>query len=160
MSISEDRAVLQDGTTIETREERLAAGADELAGARGSIAATPNALLIASGALLTAGLTAILLAWAGASRSTIIEEQVPYLISGGLLGVALSVVGALAFFTHWLTVQVREARAHDAARAAEHAELLAEVRALRQDLARSEESNGTARSAQRGRQVRRASSGS
>ena len=59
---------------------------------------------------MTTGLSIILLGWFGAARSTIVEEQIPYLISGGLLGVALATIGALTLFAHWLTVLVRENR--------------------------------------------------
>ena len=41
------------------------------------------------------GLAAILLGWAGASRSILMEEQLPYLISGGLFGLALAFIGAI-----------------------------------------------------------------
>ena len=147
-------AALDGGTSIEAREDRLAAGADELAGKRTTVVGGRNVLVIASGALVTAGLTAILLAWAGASRSTIIEEQVPYLISGGLFGLALATVGAMTYFAHWITVLVREAREHEAARVRHHEELMAALR-------RSEEvSDGPSRSAQRARPLRRAPGGS
>ena len=39
-----------------------------------------------------------------------VEAQVPYLISGGLLGVALATIGAITFFAHWLTVLITEVR--------------------------------------------------
>lgn len=153
-----DNLVLTAGASIDDREERLANGADELAGKRTAVVGGPNVLLIVSGALVTLGLSAILLAWVGASRSTIIEEQVPYLISGGLLGLALAVVGALAYFAHWLTVLVREAREHEAARAQDHDELMEALRALRDAPRPREEGNGTAGSSQRKRPVRRAQS--
>ena len=153
-----DRDVLVGGSPIDTREQRLADGADELAGKRTAIVGGPNVLLIAAGALTTAGLTAILLAWAGASRSTIIEEQVPYLISGGLLGLALAIVGAMTYFAHWLTVLIREAREHESARARDHNELMETLRALRDATALQEDVNGTARSDRRKRPVRRAPS--
>lgn len=158
MSESADHAVLVGGSPIDTREQRLAEGADELAGKRTAVVGGPNVLLIASGALTTAGLTAILLAWAGASRSTIIEEQVPYLISGGLLGLALAVVGAMTYFAHWLTVLIQEARDHERARAQDHDELMETLRALRDATASQEDINGTARSDRRKRPVRRAPS--
>ena len=152
---TDENLVLTAGASIDDREQRLADGADDLAGKRTSVVGGPNVLLIAAGALVTLGLTAILLAWAGASRSTIIEEQVPYLISGGLFGVALAIVGAMTYFAHWLTVFVREAREHEAARAQDHAELLDALRALRDAPRPREEGNGTARSSQRKRPVRR-----
>ena len=158
MTVTGDSPVLIGGTSIDDREQRLAEGADELTGRRNAIVGNPNVLLIVAGALVTAGLTAILLAWVGASRSTIIEEQVPYLISGGLLGLALAVVGALAYFAPWLTVLVREAREHETARARDHAELMAALRGSPEPLRLQEEGNGTAGSARRKRPVRRAQS--
>lgn len=156
--MSDDIPVLISGASMDDRERRLADGADELAGGRTSVLGGPNVLLVAAGALLTLGLTAILLAWVGASRSTIIEEQVPYLISGGLLGLALAIVGAMTYFAHWLTVFVREAREHEAARAQDHDELMEALRALSGASRLREEGNGTARSSQGQRAVRRAQS--
>ena len=150
--------VLLSGPDPEEREERLAAGADELAGSKSAVVGGKNVLVIASGALVAAGLTAIILAWVGASHSTIIEEQVPYLISGGLLGLALSFVGAITYFAHWLTVAVREARAHEAARARDHTELMEALRSLRDAPDALEANDGTARGAQRERPLRRAPS--
>ena len=155
--MSDDIPVLITGTSIGEREQRLADGADGLAGKRTSVLGGPNVLLVAAGALVTLGLTAILLAWVGASRSTLIEEQVPYMISGGLLGLALAVVGATTYFAHWLTVFVREARDHEAARAQDHDELMEALRGLR-DAPLREEGNGTAGSSRRKRPVRRAQS--
>src|SRR3546814_19754487 len=73
---------------------------------------------------MTSGLCAIVLGWFGASHSTLVEEQVPYLISGGLLGVAMATVGAVTLFAHWLTVMIREARAREASRKDDHIELM------------------------------------
>src|SRR5204863_9193308 len=131
MTVTDDRTSAGVGPPMEEREERLAVGADDLATRRASIVGHRHFLLAASAALMVVGLCAIVIGWVGASRSTLIEEQLPYVISGGLLGVALAVIGALTFFTHWLTVLVREARDHEAARAQDHAELLEAVRALR-----------------------------
>lgn len=148
--------VLVGGPPMEAREERLAEGADGLAVRRPPAIAGANALLVAAGALLTLGLTAILLGWWGAARSTILEEQIPYLISGGLLGVALAIVGALVFFAHWLTVLVREGRAQEAARARDHRELLDELRSLRSALTPTEDPDGAAGSDRGERPIRRA----
>ena len=142
----------------DAREARLADGADRLRRGRRSIVGGPNFLLSVAATLMVFGVTAIVIGWVGAAHSTFVEEQVPYLISGGLLGVALAVVGALVYFAHWLTVLVRRADEHDAARRQEHAELVSALRELRTELARREVGNGTARSAQRERPVRRAPS--
>ena len=136
--------------------ERLAEGAERLAAARPSILAHPRLLVSAAATLMTAGVTAVGLGWLGASRSTLVEEQVPYLISGGLLGVALATIGALALFSHWLTVAVKDARRHEAARREDHLELLEAIKAL----APEGGVDGNARSPRSGRQVRRAPRGS
>ena len=127
MSQSDDRlTVLTGGPSIEDREKRLTEGAEDLAGGkRRSILRHPNFLLIVAGSVMTAGLALILLGWIGAAHSTVIEEQTPYLISGGLLGVALAIIGAVCFFSHWVTVLIREARQHEAARHHDHEELMA-----------------------------------
>jgi hypothetical protein len=128
---------------MDERRERLAEGADGIAAGAGTtgIFGRSRVLLTAAASLMTAGIVAILLGWLGAAHALMIEQQIPYLISGGLLGVALAIVGAVTFFTHWLTVLIREnrereaARRHDheeaeAARRRDHAELLAALRAL------------------------------
>lgn len=125
-----DPSVLTGGVPIEERQAGLAAGADRLAGVRRSLVAHPRFLLTVAASLMTMGVTAIVLGWFGAARSTLLEEQVPYLISGGLLGVALATIGALLLFTHWLTVSIREAREHETARRHDHEELVAAVRSL------------------------------
>lgn len=122
VDVPADRSELLAGTPIEDRESRLAGGADSLAGRR-SLVGGSNVLLVAAATLFTTGLTAIVLGWVGASHSTIVAEQVPYLISGGLLGLALAVAGAITYFAHWQTQLVRDARA-------QHAEVLEALRQL------------------------------
>lgn len=155
----DDRPVLGTGRPIEERESDLAAGADELAGARTSRIEDGRTLLIIAGASMTSGLSAILLGWFGAARSTLIEEQVPYLISGGLLGVALATVGALVFFSYWLTIAVKEARQHETARRQDHIELLEVLRAIARTEG-EEAADGRARGPRRERPLRSAPRGS
>jgi len=125
--MSDERlTVLTGGPSMEERQQRLTDGAETLAGEkRRSILRHPNFLLGVAGTLMTAGLALILLGWLGSAHSTVIEEQVPYMISGGLLGVALAIVGAVCFFSHWVTVLIREARRHEEARHHDHEELMA-----------------------------------
>jgi hypothetical protein len=52
----------------------------------------------------------ILLGWYGASHTPYVFEQVPYLISGGVLGLALAVLGGLFYFAYWITRQIQETR--------------------------------------------------
>ena len=143
-------------TTTDPRTERLREGADELATGQRSLLAHPKFLLGLAAALMTFGLTAILLGWAGAAHATFVEEQIPYLISGGLLGVALATIGALTLFTHWHTVSIREARQREAMRKQDHIELMEALAALTGAMDRREEDDGTARSPRAERPVRRA----
>ena len=161
MTVPDEPDVLVNGTPIEEREARLAEGADDLATHRASVLAHRNTLVVVAAALTTTGLTAILLAWFGAAQSTLVEEQIPYLISGGLLGLALAVIGALTYFAHWLTVLVRQAQEHEARRAEDHAALMAELRTWRDERAPEAEieevNNAPARSPRRTRPLRSAS---
>lgn len=104
--------ILDGGPPIEVRDERLEAGAASIAEGRrsGSIVLNERFLVALAGAFMSAGLVAIVLGWVGASRSILVVKQIPYLISGGLLGVALATIGGLMFFTHWLAAILRENR--------------------------------------------------
>ena len=56
-----------------------------------------NARLLVTFALLGAGIVFVILGWYGAAHTNILTEQIPYLISGGLLGLGLIIVaGVLA----------------------------------------------------------------
>lgn len=55
-------------------------------------------------ALVAAGLIALLLGWIGMSETVLTFQQLPYLLSGGLLGFALITVGAAL----WLSADVRD----------------------------------------------------
>lgn len=59
-------------------------------------------LAIVSAVLLPLGLSIIVLGWYGASHTPYLFEQLPYLISGGLLGLGLAVVGGLLYFGSWV----------------------------------------------------------
>ncbi|HJP65366.1 MAG TPA: hypothetical protein VKA30_03580 [Actinomycetota bacterium] len=67
-------------------------------------------LMVLGGALIVAGLAAIILGWYGAAHTPYGFEQFPYLISGGLLGMALTILGGLFYFAFWLTKQIQESR--------------------------------------------------
>lgn len=68
-------------------------------------------LMVLGGVLAPLGLIAVLLGWFGASHTPNSFEQIPYLISGGLLGLGFVFLGGFLYFTHWVTVLVRESRA-------------------------------------------------
>ena len=161
MTTPERFEVLDGGPSTDEREARLVSGADELVEdrSRPSVLAHPHFLLAVAGTLMTLGVSVILIGWSGAANSTVVEEQVPYLISGGLLGVALVTIGALTLFSHWLTVSIREARDREAARRRDHDELMDALRDLTGALAQEETRDGRARGNRPQRPVRRAPGG-
>jgi hypothetical protein len=71
-------------------------------------------LLVVGGVLMPLGVILILLGWAGAARTPLPFEQNDYLISGGILGLALVVAGGFTYFAYWQTVRIRESRAQAA----------------------------------------------
>ncbi len=54
--------------------------------------------------LVVGGLVAVVVAWVLASNTILTFEQIPYLMSGGLIGVCLVAVGA----TLWLSADLRD----------------------------------------------------
>lgn len=67
-------------------------------------------LLAAAVILFPLGLVFIFLGWYGAAHTGRLYAQIDYLISGGLLGVALSVAGGFMYFGYWLSRQLGESR--------------------------------------------------
>ena len=72
-------------------------------------------LFAAGGALVVAGLLAIIVGWVGTSRTVLVAGQIPYLVSGGLLGLGLVFIGGFLYFGHWVAVMARENRESTAA---------------------------------------------
>ena len=56
------------------------------------------------------GVLLVIAGWYGASHTTRLFEQIPYLTSGGMLGIALACIGAALYFGYWLTRLVGHAR--------------------------------------------------
>jgi hypothetical protein len=81
-------------------------------------------LAVVSAVLLPLGILVILLGWYGAAHTPYLFEQVPYLISGGILGLGLAVVGGMVYFGSWIARGAAEQRA----KSDEVAELLREIR--------------------------------
>lgn len=67
-----------------------------------SSAGTEQRLLLVGAALMPVGLVLVLVGYLGASGTTELSSQVPYLISGGLLGLGLTIVGATLFLRYSL----------------------------------------------------------
>lgn len=81
-------------------------------------------------ALLPIGLTAILLGYLGVASHGLVFLQIPYVISGGLLGVGLLFAGGTIYLASWVS------RA-SAAQREQNDELIAAVRALQGSLGRA-----------------------
>jgi hypothetical protein len=101
--------------TLAERDERFAEGVRTLRVGRASVVLSERILLVLGGILAPLGLAAILLGYVGASGSGYEFEQIPYLISGGLLGLGLVFIGCFFYFAHWLTQLVKEHREQSAA---------------------------------------------
>lgn len=66
---------------------------------------------LVGGGLLVGGAVLVLLGWYGAAHTSRVYLQVPYLISGGLLGVVAAFAGGSLYFASWVTRLVHEERA-------------------------------------------------
>ena len=91
------------------RAERLRARAAGLRTRAGS-ADPGRRMLLVGGILLPLGVLLVLIGWLGTARTPLVFEQVPYVVSGGLLGLALVVIGGFLYFSYWQTLVVRALR--------------------------------------------------
>jgi hypothetical protein len=74
---------------------------------RASAPTTEHRLLVAGVVAMPIGLVLILIGYIGASGTTELSSQVPYLISGGVLGLGLVIVGAVLFLRYSLARYLR-----------------------------------------------------
>lgn len=87
--------------------------------ATGGSAAIEARMLVVGMVCVAAGLVAIALGYWGASGTAVLNEQISYLISGGIFGIGVTIVGAglylrfttQRFFRYWLIRLVYEQRA-------------------------------------------------
>jgi hypothetical protein len=77
---------------------------------RGSSIPVERWVALIGAALVAIGIPLIVLGWYGAAHTPYTFEQIPYMISGGLLGLAFVVLGGLFYFAYWMTRQVHETR--------------------------------------------------
>ncbi len=94
-------------TSVSDRQERLALGVSGIR-RRAAGVDVEKLLQVAGSVLLPTGLIVILLGWYGASHTSYDFEQVPYLISGGILGAAMTVAGGFLYFGYWIARLVHE----------------------------------------------------
>jgi hypothetical protein len=67
-------------------------------------------LFLAGAVLVPLGFLVILLGWQGASQTGYVFDQIPYMISGGMIGLGLVLVGSFAYFGYWLTRMFHQQR--------------------------------------------------
>ena len=67
-------------------------------------------LFLAGAVLVPLGVLVMVLGWYGASNTGYLFEQIPYVISGGLIGLGLVIVGSFAYFAYWLTRMFHQQR--------------------------------------------------
>ena len=70
-----------------------------------------TALYVAGAILMPVGVTAIILGWYGAAHTPYEYDQLSYLLSGGLLGLALTFMGGFLYFGAWLARIANDQRA-------------------------------------------------
>lgn len=100
-------------------QQRLAERLSALRRRSSSPVSVERRIALGGGMLAAAGAVLVLLGWYGASRTSRVYLQIPYLISGGLLGVVLAVAGGSAYLASWMTrlVQDQQVRTDEAASA-------------------------------------------
>jgi len=122
---------------VASLQARLAERLVTLRRSTSSPASLDRRIALIGGMLLAAGAVLVVLGWYGAAHTSRVYLQIPYLISGGLLGVVLAFAGGSAYLASWLTrlIHDQQARADDVVAATrETADALRRVEAL---LARS-----------------------
>jgi len=100
---------MSDNGESSERADRLKRDVSRLRGRSGG-GSMERWLMIVGAGLVVIGIPLIVLGWYGASHTPYVFEQVPYLISGGVLGLGLAIVGGLFYFAYWITRQIQETR--------------------------------------------------
>jgi hypothetical protein len=100
---------LEESTPVPTRLQRLAAAVDRARPSRSGRNIRKWMETIGM-SLIVFGFVCILLGWYGAAHSPYLYQEVPYLISGGLLGVALVLAGGIFVRSAHSMRQVEEDR--------------------------------------------------
>jgi hypothetical protein len=90
---------------MEDNQKRVDECKAEIAELRVGVPSSGNErkLLVLGVALIAAGIALVLGGWYGASGEATIAEQFPYLISGGVFGLALVITGAALFARYSMT---------------------------------------------------------
>ncbi|MHB8464139.1 MAG: hypothetical protein ACYDH6_19355 [Acidimicrobiales bacterium] len=67
-------------------------------------------MITAGSALAVVGVALVIVGWIGTSRTILVAGQIPYVVSGGLLGLGLVFLGGFLYFAYWLALLVRQSR--------------------------------------------------
>ena len=68
--------------------------------------------VLAGSVLIPLGVVLILIAWYGAAHARVVQQQIPYLVSGSFVGLGCMVLGGFFFFGHWLYRMYDQAGLH------------------------------------------------
>jgi hypothetical protein len=95
--------------SADSREERLVSVLSKARG-RGGLQVTERWLFTVGAALATAGIMLVIVGWVGTSHTVLVAGQIPYVVSGGLLGLGLVFLGGFMYFGYWMALLVKESR--------------------------------------------------
>jgi uncharacterized membrane protein YcjF (UPF0283 family) len=91
----------------ERRSSVLSQGAAAIRARSGGRLSLDKSLLVFGGILVPLGIGAIVLGWYGVAHTAYGFEQNSYIVSGGLLGLGLVLVGGVACLGSWISRQIR-----------------------------------------------------
>ena len=97
------------------RHQALAEGIRRIRVGGGTLNLGERTLMVLGGIIAPLGLVLVILGWYGAAHTPYLVEQIPYVASGGLLGLGLIFLGSFFYFAHWMTEMVKEHRTQSAA---------------------------------------------
>lgn len=75
---------------------------------RAGVVISERWLFTLGAALAVGGLSLVVVGWIGTSQTVLVAGQIPYVVSGGLLGLGFVFLGGFLYFGYWLAVLVRE----------------------------------------------------
>ena len=81
------------------------------------------------------GFLLVLVGWYGSAGSGLVFEQVPYVVSGGLGGLALVIVGCTLYACWWITRAIRDQRERHVELAEQQREMVTAMRELSAEVA-------------------------
>jgi hypothetical protein len=96
-------------TTQKAREDRLV-NVLSRARPRALLGRSEATFFVLGGVLAVGGIVLVIIGWVGTSQTVLVAGQIPYVVSGGLLGLALVFLGGFLYFGYWVAMLVRENR--------------------------------------------------